>query len=132
MNKHLTVPLILLIALATNTALAQNTMFLRNSPVAHLDEADREMLSAAIREVIASPDGTTLDWNNPDTGSKGRIKVLDTHEAFDTTCRNLRSRSVARGRQAEGIYRMCKQADGTWRFATTDPDTINPPAKKSD
>jgi surface antigen len=116
-----------LIALAAvltgGSTLAQNTMFLRNSPIAHLDEQDREILRETIEEVLESPDGTVLDWSNPDTGSHGRVKVLDTHEDLGTICRNLRARNQARSRQADGIYRLCKAADGSWKFASAKAPT---------
>ena len=123
--KNNAITLLAILIWACAPAVAQNTMFLRGSPISHLDPDDREKLRSAIEEVMESPDGTIIDWSNPDTGSRGRIKVLDTHEAFGTTCRNLRSRSEARGRQGEGIYRLCKADDGTWRFATTDIDVLD-------
>ena len=100
-----------------STVLAQNTMFMRDSPIAHLDEQDRKILRNTIDELLKSPDGTVMDWSNPDTGSNGRVKVLDTHEDLDTVCRNLRARNEARGRKADGTYRLCKAEDGSWKFA---------------
>ena len=126
--------LIVLAAVLTGSiTLAQNTMFLRNSPIAHLDEQDRKILRETIEEVLESPDGTVLDWSNPDTGSHGRVKVLDTHEDLDTICRNLRARNQARGRQADGIYRLCKAADGSWKFASANtPASLDNAANDKD
>ena len=64
----------LLTILAASTALAQNTMFLRKSPIAHLNEDDRKILRETIDQALESPDGTVLDWSNETTGSGGRVK----------------------------------------------------------
>jgi surface antigen len=113
-------PLMLLLLMTWGNSLAQNTMFLRESPIAHLSEEDRQILRATIDEVLESPDGTVKDWSNPATGSHGRVKVLDTVEdaKLNTTCRNLRARNEARNRKADGIYRLCKAEDGSWKFAS--------------
>ena len=108
--------------LGSVVATAQNTTFLRESPIAWLDDNDEAILRATIDAVLAAPDGTTTDWLNPETGSKGRIQVLDTHEDFGTTCRRLRMRNEARGRKGGGNFRLCLSEDGQWRFAPyTDP-----------
>ena len=48
---------------------AQNTLFLRDSPIAFMDDQDEAILRATIDAVMAAPDGTTTDWLNPATGS---------------------------------------------------------------
>lgn len=123
MGDHITVrqvistAAVLMTVLISTATLAQNTMFLRNSPIAHLNTEDREILRQTIDEALAAPDGTVLEWSNPNTGSNGRVKVLDTHEEQGLTCRNLRARNEAHGRRADGIYRLCQDEDGAWRFA---------------
>lgn len=114
----------LLAVLGVGPVLAQNTMFLRRSPIAHLNEDDRQMLRETINQLLESPDGTVMDWENPDTGSGGRVKVLDTEEVDGMTCRNIRARNQARGRQADGVYRLCQDETGTWRFATADRSAV--------
>jgi surface antigen len=112
---------------AVSAAMAQNLTFLRESPIAWLDDTDRAILSETIDAVLASPDGTTTDWLNPETGSKGRIQVLDTHAAFGTTCRNLKMLNEAKGRKNGGVYNLCLSQDGIWRFApNSDPDAKAP------
>lgn len=106
--------------LVSSAGLAQNTMFLRNSPIAHLNEVDRQILRETIEEALEAPDGTVMEWSNPDTGSGGRVKVLDTHEDQGLVCRSLRARNEAHGRRADGIYRLCRDEGGNWRFAATE------------
>jgi surface antigen len=127
MGCRLTIVFVLAI-LSFNSAMAQNTMFLRKSPIAHLDETDRKILRETIDEVLASPDGTVIDWENPATGSGGRVKALDTEQINDLTCRNIRARNQARGRQADGIYRLCKGADDKWKFAASDKSAVPDPS----
>ena len=103
--------------LLNSAAIAQNTMFMRESPIANMDEQDRQILRDTINELLESPDGTVIDWSNPDTGSGGRVKVLDTNETAGMTCRNVRARNQARGRKQDGTYNLCKDETGTWRFA---------------
>ena len=117
-------------------ATAQNMSFLRKSPVAWMDEKDQAILRAAMDDVLAAPDGTGKDWNNPETGSFGRVEVLDTHADMGTTCRNIRMRNEAGGRKGAGNYRLCRADDGTWRFApnqsTADKKTITEAAPGSE
>lgn len=103
--------------LLSSGVLAQNTMFMRDSPIAHMDEQDRQILRQTIDELLKSPDGAVMDWSNPKTGSNGRVKVLDTHDDQGSVCRNVRARNEARGRKADGTYRLCKAEDGSWKFA---------------
>jgi surface antigen len=112
-----TVIIVLSTMLLSAGAIAQNTMFLRDSPIAHMNEQDRQILRQTIDELLKSPDGAVTDWSNPETGSHGRVKVLDTHDDQGSVCRNVRARNEARGRKADGIYRLCKAEDGSWKFA---------------
>jgi surface antigen len=123
MGKRLTIVFTLAV-LSVSSVMAQNTMFLRKSPISHLNETDRKILRETIDELLVSPDGTVSNWENPETGSGGRVKVLDTEQTNGLTCRNIRARNQARGRQADGIYRLCKEADGKWRFAPTDKSSV--------
>jgi len=97
---------------------AQNLSFLTGAPVANLSDADQEILRETVRDALDNqPDGTTVEWLNPDTGSTGTIEVLDTHEDFGTTCRSVRTFTRAGGREGGGVHRLCKAEDDSWRFA---------------
>jgi surface antigen len=126
-NNISTALLALLLASVVFPAAAQNTSFLRKSPVAGMDAKDQAILRAALDEVLAAPDGTTKDWKNPETGSFGRIQVLDSHKDMGTTCRNVRMSSEASGRKGAGNYRLCLADDNTWRFAPNQSSTAAKP-----
>ena len=107
--------LLLVMAVPIN---AQNLSFLTGAPVAHLSDADKEILGETVRDTLNNQsDGATVEWLNPDTGSTGTIQVLDTHEDFGTTCRSVRTFTQADGREGGGIHRLCKAEDDSWRFA---------------
>ena len=107
----------LVLLLGTLTASAQNVLFLRESPIAWMDDTDEAILRETIEAVLAAPDGTATDWLNPETGSKGRVQVIDTGQDFGTTCRRIRMRNEASGRKGGGNYRLCLSKDGQWKFA---------------
>ena len=109
-----------IMAFGTDSLGAQNLNFLRESPIAWLDDNDEAILRATIDSVLEAPDGTATDWQNPATGAKGRVQVLDTHEAYDTSCRRIKMRNEAKGRKSGGTYRLCRSDDGRWRFAPND------------
>ena len=112
------IPLLLLAGLLVGPlAGAQNMNFLSKSPIAQMDEADREIYRATVDAVVAAPDGTATDWSNPATGSRGRLEVLDTHQDMGTTCRNIRFDNQTRSSKRAGIFRLCRAEDGSWRFA---------------
>jgi surface antigen len=104
--------------LCAESSLAQNIMFLRQGPVAYLNETDKDMLRDVFAQALKTgKDGEKISWNNPDSGHSGNITVLDTHEDFGTTCRTVRTYTEAGGRTGGGIFRLCLADDGSWRFA---------------
>lgn len=119
MNKKKLAQMAMILCLLSGAATsgAQNLNFLRESPIAWLDDNDEAILRATIDAVLEAPDGTATDWQNPATGANGRVQVLDTHEDYGTTCRRLLMRNEASGRRGGGTYRLCLSEDGRWRFA---------------
>ena len=104
----------LLIAVAAS---AQNSAFLRDSPIASMDETDRKILRSTIESLVTAPDGTETSWFNPETGSKGKLQVTNTHADMGTTCRNIKFYNESKGRRGGGEYRLCLAKDDTWKFA---------------
>jgi surface antigen len=105
------------------SASAQNPMFLRDSPIAKMDATDRAILRATIESIVLSPDGTETQWYNPETGSRGKLKVMDTHADLGTTCRNVKFLNESKGRRGGGEYRLCLADDGSWKFAPNQSDS---------
>jgi surface antigen len=108
------------LAMVPLPAPAQNTQFFRSAPVAYLNDEDIEIVKSALQDALnEQADDETVAWANPKTGASGSIKVLDTHEDYATTCRNIEMENHAAGRTGKGGYRLCKADDGTWKFAPT-------------
>lgn len=116
-NRNLIFGALIVVAL-TPAALAQNINFLHRGPVAYLGEVDKQILTdtfnAALRD---AQDGETVRWSNPDSGNNGTIEVLETHEDYGTTCRTVRTFTLAGSREGGGVYRLCLADDDTWQFA---------------
>jgi len=105
-------------ALLTSTATAQNIGFLNKGPLAYLNDTEKTLLTEALKQALDnSADGENVKWENPATGHKGRIEVIDTHQDYGTTCRTLLIHTYASGREGGGVYRLCQADDDSWRFA---------------
>jgi surface antigen len=106
---------LLLLAFATG---AQNIGFLKRSAASELTREDEVYLQEALRQALEeTPDKQQVDWKNPENGHFGNIRLLDTHEDFDTTCRTIRIFTSAGGREGGGRFRLCLADDDSWRFA---------------
>jgi len=104
--------------LVTAVASATNTWFASRGAIANMNDADREILTAAIDDILNNQaDGSSSEWSNPDTGSGGTLQVAGTHEDFGTTCRLLRMESTANSITRRNDFRLCKDKEGGWRFA---------------
>ena len=109
----------IVLANVCTVSLAQNMSFMRESPIAWMDDSDKAVLEAAVDALLEQPDGTVSDWSNEDATAQGRLKVFDTHEDYGTTCRNIKMLIEAQGRKDGGVVRLCKAADDSWKFAPT-------------
>lgn len=104
--------------LLSASAFAQGYRWLDTSPVAHFNDEDWTMLRSTARAVLDNgADGTEDSWRNPDSGSYGSIKVLNTYEQNGLRCRRTYFSNSAGGFHGTGIFNLCKVADGTWKIA---------------
>jgi surface antigen len=92
--------------------------WMRGAALNEFTEADLAMLQSEARRVLdEDADGTRTDWTNPDTGNGGSIKPLKTLTVDGQTCRQTAFRqTTASGLKGQGVYHLCQQDDGTWRF----------------
>jgi surface antigen len=108
---------VLITSIATPAA-ATNVWFARQSAVAHMSAADKALLNSTLDLVLnEKPDGSTTTWENPATGSAGRIAVGKTYEDYGTTCRLIKMENTAKTITRIDNYRLCKDNQGEWRFA---------------
>ena len=105
------------IVLATASYAAQWN-WLRDAPANFLNEQDWEILGNTVDTTLdAGDDGKEVTWNNPDTGHHGTLTPLDTTDEQGMTCRNTRVFNSAGGVTNSGVYRFCRQPDGTWKIS---------------
>ncbi|MDP6674552.1 MAG: RT0821/Lpp0805 family surface protein [Gammaproteobacteria bacterium] len=109
---------LMIVTLLALPATAQNIGFLSKGPIAYLTDEEKALLSETLSRVLEnSADGESVTWNNQKSGHNGRIEIIDTHEDYGTTCRTIRTHTMAAGREGGGIYRLCRADDNSWRFA---------------
>ena len=80
------------------------------------EQDHRLAVQAARRALDATPDGTSVAWNNPDNGHTGSIAPTRTYEALGGGhCRAYESTVTIDGRPERASGIACKQSDGGWR-----------------
>jgi surface antigen len=104
--------------LVSTSAFAQGFRWLDTSPVAHFNDEDWDMLRSTARPLLDNgADGSEDSWKNPDSGSYGSIKVLNTFQKDGLRCRRTYFSNSAGGFHGTGIFNLCKVADGSWKIA---------------
>ncbi len=77
-----------------------------------MDELDRYKTQQALE---TSPTGSTVAWNNPDSGVEYNVTPTDTYESSSGPCRDYTTEAVIDGR-AEIVHgTACRQTDGSWQ-----------------
>ena len=111
----------LVIALATflfaDAVVAVNLFSMRDMPVHHMTDEDRQILMAAAVDTLERKrDGETARWENPKTGAHGDLTPRASFERDGRPCRDLEVANSARGHDNRLVITMCKQADGEWKI----------------
>ncbi len=77
-----------------------------------MDELDRYKTQQALE---TSPTGSTVAWNNPDSGVDYNVTPTNTYESSSGPCRDYTTEAVIDGR-AEVVHgTACRQTDGSWQ-----------------
>ncbi|MFT4591907.1 MAG: surface antigen [Gammaproteobacteria bacterium] len=123
-NSHNSISARLLLTLSllsfSVSALANASWFARESAVAHMTKKDTTILTTAMDNLLNNqPDGARSSWENPASSASGRLAVGKTHQDYGTTCRMIKMENTAKSITRTGTYQLCKDAEGTWRFAPT-------------
>ena len=81
---------------------------------------DIELLKTTAGDALDNhPDDTELNWNNPDSGHSGSIKVFGTREITGQTCRQVLIKNNAKTVKGSAEYLLCKQDDGNWTVSAS-------------
>jgi len=112
--KHMTIAALCLATVAV-PALAFNTTFLRDAPLAYFTDKDWSMFKDTLYHALnEGSDGVAVRWSNSSSGANGAVTPLNTREVNGMKCRETRLVNYAQGLSAQGDYLLCKAADGEW------------------
>ena len=94
-----------------------NLGFLKDAPVAYLNEEDLKLLREATAAVLNSTeDGVTRTWQNAATGNSGKIESLSRFNTEDhRECRRLRIHNhTKRAGDGTSTMNVCRASGGRW------------------
>ena len=100
------------------TASAGNLSFLADTPVAHFNSDDTELMRQNAMKVLdASGANSQQSWSNARTGASGMAQVREQFTASNgTPCKRLRIVNRVKGLESDATYTVCKSADQGWIF----------------
>jgi surface antigen len=98
-------------------AVAAGWAFLEYSAVQKFNDEDWQLFSAAgERALKETPDGQTVEWDNPATSSKGQITPVSTFDKNGMQCRKVKIANSAGGFSEESVFDFCKNPQsGDWK-----------------
>ena len=79
---------------------------------------DRHQAATATHRTLETQKaGTTVAWNNPDSGHSGTITPVNTYQQDNGTyCREFQQTITVGGKTEEGYGTACRQPDGAWKI----------------
>jgi surface antigen len=81
-----------------------------------LDDRDKRMAAqSAHRALESTPSGTSVAWNNPDTGHSGTVTPTRTYQSGNTYCREYQQTVTIGGKPEQSYGTACRQPDGSWK-----------------
>src|SRR5262245_31630142 len=82
-----------------------------------LDQRDKRLQAEAAQKAFEStPSGTTVPWNNPDSGHSGSVTPTRTYQSNGRYCREYQTTVTIDGKQEKGYGTACRQPDGSWKI----------------
>jgi surface antigen len=91
---------------------------LKNTPAEQFDEEDLQIFIEHARKALNdTPDGQTVRWQNPASGSGGELTPVKSFSWKQHPCRELRIQSTAGGRTGSSTANLCR-VDERWRAVT--------------
>lgn len=79
---------------------------------------DRQQVQNTTQQTLESQQsGTTIAWNNPDSGNSGTVTPVKTYQQADGRyCREFQQSITVGGQVENGHGTACRQDDGTWEI----------------
>lgn len=82
-----------------------------------MDEYDKQLLEKSSRQALEfSPAGSTVPWQNPDSGNYGSITPTKTFKDGSRYCREYTQEVVVGGQKQKAYGTACRQPDGNWEI----------------
>ena len=83
-----------------------------------LDAKDRQAANqAAVRALETTQSGTSIAWQNPDSGHAGTVTPTRTYQtAGGQYCREYQQALTIDGQQHRSYGTACRQPDGSWKI----------------
>ncbi len=89
---------------------------LSDTPLSRFSDEDLSIFEAAVTEALESrPDGSSIPWENPNTGASGSVTPLNTERRDQRECRLLDIINRAEGRSGSARFWFCRNPDGIWK-----------------
>jgi surface antigen len=94
--------------------------FLDRLAATDLVPADWELLRQNIQMALYElEDGETVTWTEPASEHSGSVRVLGTAGDATQTCRRLRVSIDVDAGSDDGVFQLCRKADGFWVLVTS-------------
>lgn len=95
---------------------ALNWSWAKDSPASHFTEEDWRLAKDAARTALNdTADGTTINWENKDSGASGSSTPLKSGTKDGLKCRYMKIQNSAKSIVGETIFLFCQQPDGLWK-----------------
>lgn len=111
--------LIALICLGLGAAAtqAQSLNLIGASPVSRFNEADLQLMMAAVDRALADPaNGVAQAWRNDATGASGVVTARRSYDAEGRKCRELLVANSFRTLRGEAEHSFCQDGTGRWKL----------------
>lgn len=84
---------------------------------ASMDELDRIKADRAFNQATQARVGSTINWNNPENGHSGSVKVVrDGNRSDGQYCREFQNTVIIGGKPQQAYGTACRQPNGNWQI----------------
>lgn len=104
--------------LIASPAIAFNTMFMRDSAISNMTDAEFELMTSTVYQALDdAADGDSVEWGDP-AAAHGTVKPLAPFDYQGYHCRAARLNNYAGGDHAVSTLEFCRNAAGEWKILT--------------
>ena len=80
-------------------------------------EDQQQVQNTTQQTLETQPSGTSIAWNNPDSGNSGTVTPTETYQQADGRyCREFQQTINVNGKTETGFGTACRNADGSWEI----------------